>query len=155
MPRQNYLDDGPWDEGTNAEYGIRTRAFARPAHARLGGSLHELKPGSPGFKLHMHYGGEELFFVVRGHPTLRTGEGEERLRPGDVVYCGEGRAGLHTFTNPTDEPAQILAVGAGRYPDVVVYPEEGVAWVATRDPDQAAGGADPGIVARFDVEQPL
>ncbi len=41
-------------------------------------------------------------------------------------HCPEGRAGLHTFTNPTQEPARILAVSAGRYPDGVAYPEQGL-----------------------------
>ena len=57
------------------------------------------------------------------------------MAPGDFVFCPEGRAGLHTFSNPTEESAQILAISAGSFPDVVAYPEDGYAWVATRDPD--------------------
>src|SRR5262249_22611188 len=76
-----------------------------------------------------------------------------QLSPGDFVFCPEGRAGLHAFRNPTDEPARILAMSAGSFPDVVAYPEHGYAWVATRDPDPAllARGGDPGIIARFEV----
>lgn len=117
----------------------------------LGASLHELLPGSPGFWLHMHYGSEEMFFVVSGTPTLRNGTTEEQLSPGDVVYCAEGRKGLHTFTNPTNEPARILAVSAGRLPDVVAYPEHGHAWVATRDPEHSPDSGDKVISARFDL----
>ena len=78
---------------------------------------------------------------------------EEQLAPGDFVFCPEGRAGLHTFSNPTEEPAQILAISAGSFPDVVAYPEDGYAWVATRDPDPEllARGGDPGIIARFEI----
>lgn len=150
MARQNFLDDEPWEEMLD-EYGIRTRVFWRPDTATMGASLHELEPGAPGFRLHMHYGGEEMFFVVSGTPTLRTGTTEEQLAPGDFVFCPEGRDGLHTFTNPTSEPARILAIGAGRFPDVVAYPEDGYAWVATRDPDPAFAGEDPGIIARFEL----
>ena len=39
----------------------------------------------------MHYGVEEMFFVLSGTPTVRTPEGEEELSPGDVVYFPEGR----------------------------------------------------------------
>ena len=101
----------------------------------------------------MHYGAEEMFFVLSGRPTLRNPDGEESLSPGDVVVCPEGRAGLHAFSNRTDEPAQILALSAGGFPDVVAYPEHGYAWVATRDPDPAllAEGGDPGIIARFEI----
>ena len=77
----------------------------------------------------------------------------EELAPGDYVFCPEGRAGLHVFSNPTDEPARILAMSAGSFPDVVAYPEHGYAWVATRDPDPEllAQGGDPGIIARFEI----
>jgi len=91
--------------------------------------------------------------VLSGRPLLRNAEGEEALAAGDVVFCPEGRAGMHTFSNPSDEPAELLALSAGSFPDVVAYPEHGYAWVATRDPepDQLAKGGDPGIIARFEI----
>lgn len=93
-----------------------------------------------------------MFFVVSGRPILRNGQTEEQLAPGDVVHCPEGHAGLHTFTNPTSQPARILAVSAGRFPDVVAYPEQGIAWVATRNPDfPRPEYGDQGIIARFDL----
>jgi uncharacterized cupin superfamily protein len=149
MTRQNLYSD-VWDEDGN---GSRRRVFWRPENARMGATLYELAPGDRGDKLHMHFGAEELFFVLAGRPVLRTGEGEEQLEPGDHVSCAEGRAGLHTFSNPTDEPVRLLAVSAGGFPDVVAYPEDGYAWVATRDPDPAllAQGGDPGIIARFEI----
>ena len=157
MSRENYLNDEPWDD-VQEDVRLRSRTFwrpkpdERPGAIQFGASLHELLPASPGDKLHMHYGSEEMFFVVSGTPTLRTSETEEQLSPGDVVYCPEGTDGLHTFTNPTDEPARILAVSAGRFPDVVAYPEHGVAWVATRDPDYPAPeDGDKGIIARFEL----
>jgi uncharacterized cupin superfamily protein len=85
--------------------------------------------------------------------VFRNQHGTETLAPGDFVSCPEGRAGLHTFSNPADEPAEILAMSAGSFPDVVAYPEHGYAWVATRDPDPEllAEGGDPGIIARFEI----
>ncbi len=151
MARQSFLGDQPWHE-THKELALRTRVFERAPDHLLSGSLHELDPGSPGFRLHMHYGAEEMFFVLSGAPTLRTGAGEEQLAPGDVVHCPEGRERLHTFTNATDEPVRPLAISAGRFPDVVAYPEHGIGWVATRNPDFPASSAeDPGIVTRFDL----
>jgi uncharacterized cupin superfamily protein len=151
MARENFLEDGPWEE--REELGLRARAFWRPEPGWLqfGASLIELDPGSAGHKPHVHYGSEEMFFVVSGTPTLRTVAGEETLAPGDVVYCREGREGMHTFTNPGPEPARIIAVSAGRFPDVVAYPEHGYGWVATRDPEFPAPAPDPGIIARFDL----
>jgi len=150
MKRQN-LFSGPWvgDE----ENGTRHRVFWRPDDARMGATLYELAPGTPEGTVHMHFGAEEMFFVLAGRPVLRNQQRRETLSPGDFVFCPEGRAGLHTFGNPTDEAAQILAISAGGFPDVVAYPEDGYAWVATRDPDPdlLARGGDPGIIARFEI----
>jgi uncharacterized cupin superfamily protein len=151
MTRQNLFSD-LWD-GDRDEDGWRRRVFWRPDGARLGSTLYELAPGTPESGMHMHYGAEEMFFVLSGRPSFRSPNGREELAPGDVVVCPEGRAGLHTFGNPTDEPVEILAISAGSFPDVVAYPEDGYAWVATRDPDPdaLARGGDPGIVARFEI----
>jgi uncharacterized cupin superfamily protein len=151
MARQSFLGDEPWD-AVREELQLRTRAFARGVDDQLSASVIELLPGSPGDRLHMHYGIEEMFFVLSGTPILRNGHTEEQLAPGDVVHCPEGRAGLHTFTNPAGEPARILAVSSRRFPDVLVYPEQGVAWVATRNPDfPAPAVGDPGVIARFEL----
>jgi len=150
--RLNFLDDEPWDEA-NDELRFRNRWFGHPFGADvLGGSLWEFDPHAPGGALHMHYGVEEMFFVLSGTPAVRTPEGEQQLSPGDVVYFPEGPEGLHTFSNPGDEPARIIAVSSKRFPDVVAYPERGVAWVATRHPERPVPeGGDEGIIARFDL----
>jgi uncharacterized cupin superfamily protein len=148
MNRQNLFADVPWDV-ENDENGLLHRIFWRPEGARMGASLWELKPGAPGMRWHMHYGGEEMFFVLSGRVVFRTPEGEEELGAGDFVFCPEGRAGLHAYGNPHDEPARVLGISAGGFPDVVAYPEHEYAWVATRDPDLPATD-DPGIIQRFD-----
>jgi hypothetical protein len=53
---------------------------------------------------------------------------------------------LHTFGNRTDEPVRLLAMSAGGFPDVVAHPDDGYAWVATRDSDPKllVQGGDPG-----------
>ena len=151
MNRQNLFSDA-W-EGENEEVGTRHRIFWRPDDARMGATLYELAPDAPEMRMHMHFGAEEMFFVLSGRPVFRNQHGKEELAPGDFVFCPEGRAGLHTFSNPAEEPAQILAISAGSFPDVVAYPEHGYAWVATRDPDPEllARGGDPGIIARFEI----
>jgi uncharacterized cupin superfamily protein len=152
MTRQNLFARAPWD-GDDAEERSRHRIFWRPDDARMGATLYELAPHAPGSWMHMHYGAEEMFFVVTGRPVFRNEHGEEELAPGDFVFCREGRAGLHAFSNPADVRAQILAISAGSFPDVVAYPEHGYAWVATRNPDPKllAKDGDPGIIARFDL----
>jgi len=150
MNRQNLFSD-EWD--AVEDDGTRRRVFWRPENARMGATLYELPPGAADQRPHMHFGAEEMFFVLSGRPTLKRRDGEEELAPGDFVFCPEGRAGLHAFFNHGEQPAQILAMSAGSFPDVVAYPEHGYAWVATRDPDPKllADGGDPGIIARFEI----
>jgi uncharacterized cupin superfamily protein len=150
--RLDFLADEPWDETKD---GLRSRYFGRAFGAQtLGASLTELEPHSPEAfdHMHIHYGKEEMFFILSGTPTFRTSSGETQLEPGAVVYCPEGVAGLHTLVNRTDEPVRFIGISADRYPDVLVYPERGVAWVATRDPQTPlAPGADPGVIALFEL----
>ena len=114
MRRLNFLEDEPWDEaGDDLK---RARWFGHPFGAdMLGASLTEYLPGSPGGPLHMHYGVEEMFFVLSGTPTVRTPEGEERLSPGDVVYFPEGPDGLHDFsrTRRASRPACSASCASG------------------------------------------
>ncbi len=50
------------------------------------------------------------------------------------------------------EPVRLLAVSAGRFPDLVAYPEQGIPWVAARDPEfPAPQVGDKGIIARFEL----
>ena len=114
MDRQNLFSD-TWD-GENEEARTRHRVFWRPDDARMGATLYELAPGAPEPRIHMHFGAEEIFFVLSGRPLLRNRDGTEELAPGDFVFCPEGRAGLHTFSNPTTEPARILAMSASTLP---------------------------------------
>ena len=148
MQRQNLFADAPWDV---EDVDSRRRIFWRPDDAGMGATLYELAPGYDGDRVHMHYGAEEMFFVLSGRPVFRNLDGEEELAAGDFLFCPEGRAGLHAFSNPHDEPARLLAMSAGGYPDVVAYPEHDYAWVATRVPELPAGD-DPGIIARFEFD---
>ena len=148
MKRQNLFADAPWDV---EDADLRRRIFWRPDDARMGATLYELEPGYDGDRVHMHYGAEEMFFVLSGRPVVRNLEGEEELAAGDFLFCPEGRAGLHAFSNPHDEPARILAMSAGSYPDVVAYPEDRLR-LGCDSGSGASADDDPGIIARFDFD---
>lgn len=148
--RPNVFSDEPWDR-RGEQMQISSRFVGKAAGAReLGASVHLLDPGSTGFFLHLHYGMDELFVVLDGRPTLRTGDEERQLEPGEVVVCPRGRDGLHTFANRSDAPVRILAISTAATPEVVLYPELGKFGVATRDPFFPPGD-DPGVVGLFDL----
>ena len=69
MNRQNLFADAPWDV---EEPDSRRRIFWRPDDARMGATLYELAPGYDGDRVHMHYGAEEMFFVLSGRPVFRN-----------------------------------------------------------------------------------
>jgi mannose-6-phosphate isomerase-like protein (cupin superfamily) len=74
MTRQNLFSD-TWD-GADEEDGTRRRVFWRPDYARMGATLYELAPSASGMRMHMHFGAEEMFFVLSGRPVLRNQDGE-------------------------------------------------------------------------------
>ncbi len=68
MRRLNFLEDEPWDE---VEDDKRFRWFGHPFGTdHLGASLIEYLPQAPGGPMHMHYGVEEMFFVLSGTLTV-------------------------------------------------------------------------------------
>src|ERR687887_450282 len=74
MNRQNLFSDA-WD-GENEEDGVRHRTFWRPDDARMGATLYELAPDAPEMRMHMHFGAEEMFFVLSGRPLFRNQHGD-------------------------------------------------------------------------------
>jgi uncharacterized cupin superfamily protein len=98
----------------------------------MGATLYELPAGERTFPYHYHRGIEEWLIVVAGSPTLRTPEGEQQLREGDVVCFRSGPEGAHQVTGP----GRVLIVSNLTYPSVSVYPDSDK--VGTRpspDPD--------------------
>jgi uncharacterized cupin superfamily protein len=91
----------------------------------LGGSLYELEPGDRLWPYHTHHANEEWLIVVRGRPTLRTPEGEEELREGDVVCFPRGKDGAHQVSNRTDSPIRVLMLSSLILPEIVEYLDSG------------------------------
>lgn len=70
-------------------------------------SVCELPPGEAGEPYHYELEREVWLVVASGAPTLRTPEGERRLRAGDVECFPVGPAGAHELRNETDETVRI------------------------------------------------
>lgn len=103
----------------------RAKLGAQAGSERLGASLFELEPGQAAFPLHYHLGNEEMLIVVRGRPTLRTGDGERELAEGELLAFPTGERGAHQVINRSSEPVRILIVSEMLSPDIVVRPESG------------------------------
>jgi uncharacterized cupin superfamily protein len=66
-----------------------------------------------------------VVIVLRGEPTLRTHEGEQQLREGDVVAFPRGKEGAHQIKNTTDTPIRVLMLSTLVAPDIVEYLDSG------------------------------
>jgi uncharacterized cupin superfamily protein len=91
----------------------------------LGGSMYELEPGDRLWPYHTHHANEEWAIVLRGRPTLRTREGEQQLREGDVVCFPRGKDGAHQIRNDTEAPIRVLMLSSTVAPDIVEYLDTG------------------------------
>jgi uncharacterized cupin superfamily protein len=73
----------------------------------LGATVYELGPGNS-LPFHSHHGAEEYLVVLRGRPTLRTGDGSRELAEGEAVHFPRGPDGAHGIANETDELVPVL-----------------------------------------------
>jgi uncharacterized cupin superfamily protein len=91
----------------------------------IGASLYELEPGDKLWPYHTHHANEEWLLVVKGEPTLRTPDGEQQLREGDVTCFPRGPAGAHQVWNRTDRPIRVLMFSTQLMPEIVEYLDTG------------------------------
>lgn len=93
--------------------------------ARWGGTIYELRAGERICPYHWHAAEEEWLLVLSGAPTLRAHDGEQPLRPWDVVVFRRGPEGAHEVRNDTDATLQVLMLSTLSEPEICVYPDSG------------------------------
>ena len=117
--------------------GVRGQRLERPRGATLAAALWELDPGTDSGDYHFHHGSEEMLFVLRGRPTLRTPEGERELAEGEVVHFARGPDGAHQVANRSGAVVRYIMAAAHPTPEVIEYPERGTLCVMARTPSQS------------------
>ncbi|HQT70470.1 MAG TPA: cupin domain-containing protein [Thiobacillus sp.] len=91
---------------------------------KLGYRLVVLPPGKSGWPFHFHHVNEEMFFILEGIGTLRHGENEHPVQPGDVICAAPGGA-AHQLRTTSGGELRYLAVSTMEAPDVFEYPDSG------------------------------
>jgi uncharacterized cupin superfamily protein len=127
VPKVYNLHGDEWDREEDRP-GWRSKdcwVGARIGSELIGGSMYELEPGDRLWPYHTHHANEEWLIVVRGQPTLRTQDGEQELREGDVVAFPRGDEGLHQVKNRTDTPIRVLMLSTLISPDLIWYADSG------------------------------
>ena len=93
----------------------------------FGVNLTHLSPGAISALRHAHTRQDEFIYVLEGHPTLLTDEGETPLSPGMCAgfKCGTGNA--HQLINRTEAEVVYLEVGDRTPGDMASYPDDDLA----------------------------
>jgi len=121
------LNSNEWD-GTRDREGWRVKGVLvgqRVGGALIGATMSEIEPGNKLWPYHTHYLNEEWVIVLRGEPTLRTPEGEHRLKEGDVVCFPRGKDGAHQTINRTDSPTRVLMLSSTIRGEIIEYLDTG------------------------------
>jgi len=86
----------------------------------------ELAPGGASALLHQHSRQDEFIYILEGTPTLRYGDQEVQLEPGDCMGFACAADLPHQLLNRTAQRVVYLEVGDRSAGDQVVYPEDDI-----------------------------
>jgi uncharacterized cupin superfamily protein len=130
------INEPEWDEIRERPGFLarRARLGYQLGSERLGISLWELEAGECAYPYHYHLTEEEVLIVLEGSPVLRTPDGWQELRQGDVVSFPRGERGGHQLHNRSDGVVRFLAVSTNGEPDLVLYPDSGTVGANERLP---------------------
>jgi uncharacterized cupin superfamily protein len=112
-------------------HGDRFEARMAPISNHIGAkklayNLTVVPAGRRAFPFHNHHNNEELFFILDGQGTLRFGDQEYPVRPGDVIACPPGGPEVaHQLINTGSEDLRYLALSTTLDTEVVQYPDSG------------------------------
>ena len=85
--------------------------------------FYTIPPGKSSCPYHYHTANEEIFYITRGHGTLRTPKGNKVVSEGDVIVMPANENGAHKLTNTSDVPLIYLEVKTAATPEVCVQPD--------------------------------
>ena len=90
----------------------------------FGVNLTKLLPSAASALRHTHTAQDEFIYILQGHPTLITDEGEQQLSPGMCAGFRAGSGNAHHLVNNTNEEVIYLEIGDRTPGDTVTYPDD-------------------------------
>jgi uncharacterized cupin superfamily protein len=143
--RANALtDDFEYDDSDPAGYHSGVARVGKAAGGEaLAVKVFELPSGQSVCPYHYEYE-EEWLLVLDGTVVVRTPEGEQELRRGELVCFPPGPAGAHKATNRAEPVARVMMFSRAHEPAVAVYPDSDKVGVWT------PGGEDNVMLRRAD-----
>lgn len=101
--------------------------------ANFGVNLTTLAPGAISALKHHHGRQDEFVYVLSGTPTLRHGEEEYQMSPGECIGFKGGSGLAHQLLNHGEVDAVYLEVGDRLPGDTVEYPDDDLALMQGAD----------------------
>lgn len=83
-----------------------------------------LAPGAFSALRHAHSRQDEFVYILEGHPTLLTDDGETRLAPGMCAGFAAGTGNGHCLRNDTSVEVVYLEIGDRTPGDEATYPDD-------------------------------
>lgn len=118
------LKSGGFEKG--GRFALANRPLGRATGARgIGCSWYEVPPGKTAFPNHYHCANEESLYVLEGTGTLRIGQDEVPVGPGDYAAFPVGPAHTHQLLNTGTGPLRYLCFSTMLGTEVVGYPDSG------------------------------
>jgi uncharacterized cupin superfamily protein len=90
----------------------------------FGVNLTRLAPGAISSLRHTHTRQDELVYILEGHPTLVTNDGDTLLAPGMCAGFQAGSGDAHHLINRSDTDVVYLEVGDRSPGDGCTYPDD-------------------------------
>jgi uncharacterized cupin superfamily protein len=126
VPILNVQDVEYKEWGNGGAFEAKLGAVAgRLGAKKLGYRVVVLPPGKKAWPFHLHHVNEEMFYIIEGTGTLRSGDGRYPVRPGDVVCCPPGPGTAHQIINTSQSDLKYLAVSTMEPAEVAEYPDSG------------------------------
>lgn len=127
MVYKRNIDELEWTETSHgARFHFRRKSLTPLKEGfvpKLGLSLFRLEPGKRSFPAHEHLGNDEAILVTRGRGTLRYGDEEIPLAPGDYVHLPAASGKAHQMRNTGTDALEYYCLSSFVLPEVVVYPD--------------------------------
>jgi uncharacterized cupin superfamily protein len=122
--RANVFDvDCEYDETDSAGYRAAVAAVGKAAGGKaLAIKVFEVPKGQSVCPYHYEYE-EEWLLVLDGDVVVRTPDGDQELREGDLVRFAPGPAGAHKVSNRAESVARLMMFSSAHEPAVAVYPD--------------------------------
>jgi uncharacterized cupin superfamily protein len=87
--------------------------------------IRKLEYDTYSFPYHFHRNAEELILVLSGSMTLRTEQGFEIVKQGQLIFFEIGETSAHQFYNHEKEPCTYLDIRTTLGMDIAEYPDSG------------------------------